>query len=211
MKLYKLTEQDGTTYKGTCQWGENVTHTADGKGELCTEHWLHAYTHPILAILLNPMHADIRKPKLWEAKGRIGKTDRGLKVGTRKLTTTKELPVPKVTTEQRIRFAIGCGLAVCKDEQWQRWAMGWLDGTDRTYAAARAAYAAADAVYAADAAARAAYAAARAVDAAADAAYTARAACAAADAAADIDLIAIAEWAMTDKPWEELMNEEVEK
>ena len=43
MKLYKLTDGNNQT-KNDTQWGENVTHAADGDStELCNEHWLHAY------------------------------------------------------------------------------------------------------------------------------------------------------------------------
>jgi hypothetical protein len=33
MKCYKLTDQKMQTYHST-QWGENVTHTTDGQGDL---------------------------------------------------------------------------------------------------------------------------------------------------------------------------------
>lgn len=62
---YKLTSKDGRTYE-CFQWplpqnnkpGEWLE--TDGAGEPCTKHWLHFYHHPYLAILLNPIHADIK-------------------------------------------------------------------------------------------------------------------------------------------------------
>ena len=175
-KLYKLTTCSSQTYNG-CQWGENVTHRRSGKGGLCTAAWLHAYTHPLLAMLLNPIHANFTQPQLWECKGDVGMDDRGLKVGCTRLTTLFQLPVPEITTVQHTAFAIGCTYNVYDEPAWVEWARRWVLKIDRSGAAAYAA-AAARATYAA-AADAAAYAAARAADAAwaaraADAAYATR-------------------------------------
>ena len=106
--LYKLTDQDGYTrrnYDNACLWGENVSHSGTGEGDLCGPGYVHAYTHPLLAVLLNPIHANVPTPRLWEAEGAIAKSDRGLKVGCVTLTTIREMPLPIISTEQRVRFA----------------------------------------------------------------------------------------------------------
>jgi hypothetical protein len=205
------------TYNGY-QWELHEWKETDGEGDLCSPGWLHYYSDPLLAAFLNPIHAKFAAPRLFqvEVAGKV-KEDHGLKLGCTRMRLVKELEMPAVTTEQRIKFGILCALEVCKDPQFVAWAANWLDGTDRskeaTAAAADAAWAAADAADAAAAAAAAdaaaaARAAARAADAAADAAGAADAAWAAADAYAawaaadaaagikDIDLIAIAKKAM---------------
>ncbi len=119
--LYKLTDQDGYTrrnYDNACLWGENVSHSGTGEGDLCGPGYVHAYTHPLLAVLLNPIHADFPAPRLWEAEGAIAKSDRGLKVGCVTLTTIREMPLPIISTEQRVRFAILCAKTVCVDAAW---------------------------------------------------------------------------------------------
>lgn len=63
MRLYKLTNQNGQTYNQT-QWGENVSHSGTGQGELCGPGWIHAYTSPLLATLFNPIHAAFSNPQL---------------------------------------------------------------------------------------------------------------------------------------------------
>jgi hypothetical protein len=178
--FYKLTDQNSQTHN-SCQWGEGVTHQTDGSGELCGPGWLHCYTHPLLAVLLNSLHANIYNPVLWEVEcSGQRKNDKGLKVGFTVMTTVRQIPLPAITIEQGVKFAILCVKKIYKDKEWNTWADNWLSGKNRThaaYAAADAAYAAADAA-AADAAADAAD--------AADAAYAAAAAAAyAADAAAD--------------------------
>jgi len=175
---YKLTNQDLTTYEGfqwpTTESGEWVE--TSGEGPLCGPGWLHFYSHPLLAVLLNPIHASIHIPKLWEAEVGGEKLEGlGLKVGYTKARLIRELPLPKITLTQRIEFGIRCALDVYHKQDFMAWADAWLCGKDRSDAAARAA--------ATDAAARAIGAAARAAYAAAGAAY---AAAGAAYAAADV-------------------------
>jgi hypothetical protein len=179
--LYKLTDQNGQTHNAT-QWGEGVTHHASGVGDLCSPGWLHAYTDPLLAVLLNPIHADITDPQMWICEGVVGKEDKGLKVGCAVLTTIRRTDVPSVNTEQKVRFGVLCALAVYSDPGFERWADNWLTGGDRTAATAWAAEAAATA-WAAEAAA---------AEAAAAAAWAARAAA----EARSFDLIQLAAQAM---------------
>ena len=145
MLVYKLTDQDGRTYNNT-QWGENVTHETDGEGPLCTKGWLHFYSSPELAILMNPVHVDFTNPKMWLAKAEgIFKDDFGRKGGCTKLTTLYEIPVPVITETQKIAFGILCALEVFDDKEFQKWANNWLKNKDRTeeaaYVVAKATYA----------------------------------------------------------------------
>jgi hypothetical protein len=145
--LYKLTDKNGQTRGGT-QWAAGVSHSATGDKDqpLCSDGWIHAYEHPLLATLLNPIHANFSSPRLWEAEGEIGARDGQLKCGCRKLTTTREIPLPEVTTEQRIKFAILYAREVCKSKEFLDWSDKWLSGEDRTEkSAAEAARAAAEA------------------------------------------------------------------
>ena len=199
MKLYKLTDERGQTRGGT-QWGPGVTHSGTGEGELCGPGFIHLYTDPLLAALLNPIHANFAHPRLWEAEGDVARTDRGLKIGCVSATTVREVPLPEVTTEQRVGFAILVTRAVCEEPSYVRWATAWLDNSDRTEEAAWAAAEAARAeARAARAAAEAAAWAARAAAEAA-AAAAARAATDAARAATDAAWAAEV-WAATDAAW----------
>jgi len=136
MLRYKLTDANDRTYNNT-QWGKHVTHTASGAGALCGAGWIHVYTHPLLALLLNPIHGNFRDPHLWkcECSGEC-KTDYGLKEGWTSVTTTRRIHVPAITTEQRVRFGILCGKAVYAEPVWNAWADKWLSGEDRSLAAA---------------------------------------------------------------------------
>jgi hypothetical protein len=188
--LYKLTDSCGKTRNGT-QWGPGISHSGTGEGGLCGPGWIHAYEHPLIAVLINPIHANFKNPRLWEAEGEIAIRDGQLKCGCKTLTTIREIPLPKITTEMRVRFAILCAKEVCADLSWNAWADKWLSDEDRTLAAAEASAtrAEASAAQAAEAAALAAYRSARA------AAWAASAARAAARAAVghEIDIFEIAE------------------
>jgi len=194
MKCYKLTDENDQTYGG-CQWGKDVTHTADGNGNLCTKHWIHAYSNRYLAVVLNPIHGGFSPMHLWECEAELGKDDHGLKFGTTKLTTIKRVSIPRMSKAVKVRFAIYCALEVYKDKGFKKWADDWLSGKDRLEAAAAAAAEAAGAAEAAWAAG-----AAEAAGAAAWATETAvEAAAEAAAEAADIDLVTLIKKAIKDE------------
>src|SRR3990170_203757 len=196
---YKLTDENMRTHSA-CQWTLGEWKETSGDGELCGAGWLHCYKTPELAILLNPIHADFRTPRLFRAEGDGGiKRDGQLKLGRSRLRLVSEMPLPIFTTEQRIAFGILCAGIVYKDENWNEWAWSWILGVDRSDAAAQAAAAegAAARAAAAWAAAAAAWAAAAAAAAwAADAAATAAAWAADAAAGQPLDLAEIARVAL---------------
>ena len=181
--LYKITRLDLTTYGGFQYTPKAWTPTLTGRGDICGSGWYHAYTHPGLALLLNPIHGNYSMPfRLWRAEGVIGINDHGLKVGITRLRLVQELQMPTITTESRVSFALLAALAVYPTSAaFTQWAESWLSGADRTEAAASEASAAA--ARAAARAAEAAAVAARAGGAAEMAAMAARAAEAAARAA----------------------------
>ena len=158
MLLYKLTDSNGYT-RNNMLWGKGVTHSAHGTPRLCSNTVIHAYTSPLLAVLLNPLHARFISPRLWIADGDVVITAWD-KVGCHILTTTEEIPLPTITLVQKTAFAILCALEINKSAEFKVWAENWLSGKDRTAVAAYAAAADADAdtyaTYAAAAAAAAA-------------------------------------------------------
>lgn len=131
MELYKLTDKNMQTYNGF-QWKLGETRETSGIGPLCGPGWLHAYTDPLLAVFLNPIHANIDKPRLFECKGEVGRKNYGLKVGCTALSLTKEINVPDVTIAQRVTFGILCSLVNYDDPIYKKWAHEWLTGLDRT-------------------------------------------------------------------------------
>ena len=193
MTYYKLTNRKYRTRSGT-QWGEGVTHKATGSGtELCSADVIHVYDHPLKAAIFNPIHAAIVKPVLWECEIDKVVANDSLKVGVKSCTTIRQIPLPELTLNQRVRFAILCALKVYHEKSFTEWAKNWMDGNNRTAEAAEAAaWAAAEAAGAAEAAAEAA----EAAEAAVRAAWAAGAAARAAGAAANIDFVSLIERAI---------------
>ena len=151
MKVYKLTKADATTrngYKWSTPSGNRPGkwHKAEGEGaELCSDGYLHWYHHPLLAALLYPLHVQFDDMVLWEAEARgEAKDDNGLKGGSKELRLVRRMELPEYSNEQRVAFAIYVAQEVYKEEGFAKWAKGWLDGTDRSGAAARAAARAAE-------------------------------------------------------------------
>jgi hypothetical protein len=118
MKLYKLTEQDYTTYNGVMKWGEGITNKVRPceNPSMCSSDVIHAYTDLNLALLLNPIHANITNPIIFESSGKIIVKDWD-KCGVFKLTTKKEIDAPEWYKSDKkndviIIFAILCAESV---------------------------------------------------------------------------------------------------
>jgi len=203
---YKLTNQEMQTYNGF-QWELGKWYeinNLDENEDLCSPYWFHFYHHPLLAVLLNTAHADIDNPRLFEIEiDGLQKDDNGLKGGCTRMKLAKEIELPEITTEQRVKFAIYCALEVYDDSSFVQWANDWLSGKDRSATTAAEAASAARAVAWVASAARATTAAEAATTAAEAATWAAWATTAAATARAattaateDIDLITIAQKAV---------------
>ena len=144
MKLYKLTDAAGWTRRGMCNgllWAEGVTHTVSVTGTtLCSDQVIHAYEHPLVAIFMNPIHADFTTDmRLGECEGEVVVREGQLKCGVKSLTVLRELTAPAMTIDQRVEVAVRITKQVCNDADWNAWADKWLSGEDRSEAAAMAA------------------------------------------------------------------------
>ena len=93
--LYKLTDRNGNTHNFV-HWKVGITHSIINQcnnPRLCSEDVFHAYKNINLAFLLNPLHANILNPLLWQVSGKIVVEDFG-KVGCFSLKVIQQLPIP---------------------------------------------------------------------------------------------------------------------
>jgi hypothetical protein len=202
MEKIKLVTQDYKTRAGEKNetlWEVGKRVEATGTGGLCTDGVIHFYDSIWVALVMNTTHANIPNPKAIVIEvGEVVAHD-GTKGGSKWATMLREIPVPEMTTEQRVEIAIRCALAVYSDPEFIAWANKWLSGEDRSreaaWSAARAAWSAARAAAGAAGAAAAAEAAMAAARAAEWAAEVAEWAAEAAGAAAGAALAAAAAWA----------------
>jgi len=105
---YKLLDEDNTSYRGHEWKNDDKWHHASGNPDqlLCTDGWLHCYETPELALLHNPIHANVKHPRLWvvEVAGNCLR-DHQLKCGYRHMRLVCELVPQAVTTAQCVRYA----------------------------------------------------------------------------------------------------------
>jgi hypothetical protein len=96
--------------------------------------------HPLLAVLHNQLHANIRDPRLFEAEA-AGKTiyDWQMQLKAQRMRIVREITVPAISLEQRVAYGIYCAKAVYSDPRWNEWADAWLSGMDRSQSAAKSA------------------------------------------------------------------------
>ena len=133
-------DQEGYTrkgQKGETYWLDGQEKIATGNGnKLCTESVIHYYDHSLLAVLFNPIHANITNPRLLAIEIDKEWAHDGLKGGCKKAKFVKIVKLPEITTEQRITFAIRISLKFYRNKNYKIWAENWLNGKDRSVASA---------------------------------------------------------------------------
>jgi hypothetical protein len=141
-ELCKLTELGGIAYGGF-QWplphgdepGEWVR--TSGVGPLCTSGWIHVYPNSLLAVALNPIHANFQKPCGWKIKvGGKQLDNHGLKMGVTECRLLRPMELPVIPTSAHVRWAVQLSLLHYADQGYVEWAERWLSGEDRTREAA---------------------------------------------------------------------------
>lgn len=136
MRKYILTDPNGLTPKGQkLQPGKFIEAAHQGKdlltrlGDCCCD-------DPLVAVLTSPLSATSPGCRLFQINcWKVGADPRQAQA----YTVVKEIkPVPQVTLEQKIRFALLVITAVYKNKDYAQWAEGWLAGSDRSLATAQA-------------------------------------------------------------------------
>jgi hypothetical protein len=131
MIKYKLTTQDLITYR-YCNWEIGKTNKTTGQPDyLCSSGYLHFYHHPLLSVFLNPIHANIDNPRLFEAEvdGKL-LDDFGTKGGCTEMTLVKELEFPNFELKHKFKTAIACASELLGNQELKNDFIEWLN--DRT-------------------------------------------------------------------------------
>lgn len=139
---YKLLTQEMTSHGGM-KWEIGKLEKAKKEGtEMCTPQVLHFYSHPLLAVFANPIHASITNPRLFEIEVEACVNKDNLKCASKTQRLVKELELPQLNDLQRQFVAINCAkLLPNPPSVWAEWADKWLSGEDRTPEAEKRAYA----------------------------------------------------------------------
>ena len=132
MKLYKLTNARGYTreeHLNCLQWGKGIIYEAAGAAgqPLCTSGLMHCYLHKLVAVLCDCLDGNYGPDgRLWKCTGEGEFLSDGLQGGFRKLTSLEEVPLPKITMEERVHWGILCAIEVFDEELFSNWAKGWV-------------------------------------------------------------------------------------
>jgi len=139
---YKLLTQEMTSHGGM-KWEIGKLEKAKKEGtEMCTPQVLHFYSHPLLAVFANPIHASITNPRLFEIEVEACVNKDNLKCASKTQRLVKELELPQLNDLQRQFVAINCAKLLPNPPSiWAEWADKWLSGEDRTPEAEKHAYA----------------------------------------------------------------------
>lgn len=97
------------------------------------QNWFRAFTHPVIAILLNRIYIDIDDPSVWECNGRINHLMISKLAFCSEITTKKLLRKPKISLHTRILFGFGCVAKVYKDVVFMDWLLDWVGCKNRSY------------------------------------------------------------------------------
>lgn len=113
--------------------GTWATIKARGTGtELCSPDVIHYYDHPSLAVMFNVLHMELKNPILVEITIDKVVAHDGLKGGCKCAKVRKILPIPKISREKKVEFAIRVVKFKYKEKTWNSWANNWLNGKDRS-------------------------------------------------------------------------------
>ncbi len=139
-RLYKVTDDHDRSTDGL-EWAEGVTHHTSGKGGPEGDGWILCYASPKLAALLNPFNERIARAHLWQVAVGGSQEPEGTQIPCTEATALKQHPLPKLSSEDRARFAVlatreayRSGLFANEFDEWSR---TWLAGKDRSADAAR--------------------------------------------------------------------------
>ena len=141
MRLIKLTDADGYARRGsvgkTLWLPYGVTPPKLDGGRLCEAGVYHCYESSELAVLMDPIHAQLLPVGgvAHRAEGEPVVQDH-VQVGCHELTCLEPATLPKLTTAQLVRVVIYCAQAASDDEYsgvWNGWAERWLSGKDRSH------------------------------------------------------------------------------
>jgi hypothetical protein len=139
-KRYKLVEQEAVRSENSedkeekFEWKLKKWKEIEGDKEffgVFSEGWLHCYSDPLIAILLNPINENIQNPRLFEVEVDGKEAHCNMKYAYKKMRLMKEVNVPKITLEQKVKFAVLCALEICGDNKFTSWAKDWYGDKKR--------------------------------------------------------------------------------
>jgi hypothetical protein len=129
MVKYLLANSDNHTWRGSQIFTDCSSFSSQASYSIVAENASEIGTSPLVAIMLNPWHAQLGETKMLELEFTTGtsiKENPAIKLNVR------EVGVPEVTTDQKIIFALMVITEVYRHESFTAWARSWINGSDRS-------------------------------------------------------------------------------
>ncbi|MEE8388535.1 MAG: hypothetical protein V3R65_08160 [Acidiferrobacterales bacterium] len=128
MAKYLLANSINHTRRGSCIVPGRSSFLPQEPNNIIAENASEIGASPLVAIMLNPWHAQLDKPKMLEMLFTTAAADTSTPTIS---MDVREVDVPETTTDQKIIFALMVISEVYGNEQFDQWAEKWINGSDR--------------------------------------------------------------------------------
>ena len=128
MAKYLLTNSENHTRRGSCIVPGHSIFLSQVPNNIVAENASEIGTSPLVAIMLNPWHAQLDKPKMVQMLFTTVDVDTSSPTIS---MDVREVDVPETTTDQKIIFALMVITEIYGNEQFNQWAEKWINGSDR--------------------------------------------------------------------------------
>jgi len=129
MAKYILANSDNQTRRGSRLFPGSSSFSSQTSSNIVAQNASEIGPSPLVAILLNPWHAQLDEAKMLELQftsAAFSASDPTIKMDVR------EVRMPEATTDQKIIFALMVIVEVYNNEQFNLWAENWINGSDRS-------------------------------------------------------------------------------
>lgn len=125
MQKYLLTDVNGRSRRGTIIEANCANPNRQFGGDVVSRNIWECADTPLLAVMVNPLHAECVLPRLFEIRG-FGQEQN-------KIDRIREIGLPKVLPEQKLAFAMYCVRSLAPDDAFAAWVERWLANIDRSF------------------------------------------------------------------------------
>lgn len=125
MRKYLLVDLKGRSRRGMLIEADRAVANRRLGGEIVSRNIWECADSPLLAVIINPLHAECVRPRLFELRGVFDDQ----KIDLRRI---REVAVPGVSPEQKLAFSMYCIRSLAPDHAFAAWAERWLSNIDRS-------------------------------------------------------------------------------
>ncbi|MFV1997071.1 MAG: hypothetical protein ACC641_03575 [Acidiferrobacterales bacterium] len=130
MRKYLLANLEGRTRRGMTIEINRTFGKRQYSSDIVSRNIWECADTPLLAIMINPLHAECVRPRLFEIRGEFGQ-------GQNTIHRVGEVILPDVSPEQKLAFAMYCVRSIVPEHAFGAWVERWLANIDRSIVGAQ--------------------------------------------------------------------------